>query len=148
METFGPPPPHVSVAITTHDMGELATGDLPFPVKKDNAHVATAMAELEGKSLHRTFGASMGGKECLDVLEDLTEQDKVRVKICDILEMIEYGMEERLMGNRYADPIIKDMISLLFVYAKKLDCHVEASRVNRYFERADTRFKRGMKNGI
>lgn len=144
METFGPPPPHVSVAITTHDMGELATGDLPFPVKKDNAHVATAMSELEGKSVDRTFGSTFGGQDCLECLEDMTTQDKVRVKICDILEMIEFGMEERLMGNRYADPIVEDMMKLLGVYSDKLGCNVEAHRVQRSLDRMYDRYKRGM----
>ena len=40
----------------------------------------------------------------------LSKKEKVRCKVCDLLEMYEFGWLDRAMGNRFMDPIIDDII--------------------------------------
>lgn len=97
---WGPMPPQVSTRILWSDAGELQTGDLPFPVKAHHLEIKRIFDLLE-----RTAVAAMGGD-----LPELGEHDEARVKICDLIEMLEFGFVERNMGNLYAQPIIEDTL--------------------------------------
>ena len=39
-------------------------------------------------------------------MPELTGEERKFVKICDLMEMYEYGMEEIMRGNRFAEPIV------------------------------------------
>jgi 5'-deoxynucleotidase YfbR-like HD superfamily hydrolase len=93
---FGVPPSEVSLHIMMHDAPELQTGDPPFPVKMLNPTLKAGYDELE-KSAYSEFGVRM---PVLDVREAW------RIKTADLIEMLEFGMEEVQMGNRLAQPII------------------------------------------
>lgn len=73
-------------------------GDLPFPVKSKNPTLKACIDEGEKDALE-----SM----CV-VLPELTPEEKRRVKICDLLEMNEFGREELARGNSFAWPIVYD----------------------------------------
>jgi 5'-deoxynucleotidase YfbR-like HD superfamily hydrolase len=95
-------PDAVTVEVLTyilyHDIAEIGTGDLPFPVKAAHPGLAEVMHDVEAEVLD-----NMGV-----VLPDLTSRERVLVKVCDLCEMFEWGREEVTMGNRYAQPIVDD----------------------------------------
>ena len=80
-----------------HDAGELSTGDAPFPIKKDNPVLKREMDRLEEAACEE-----MG----LTLLMETTPEWRWRVKLCDMLEMWEFGLEEVALGNLYARPIV------------------------------------------
>lgn len=81
-----------------HDVGEIGPGDAPFPSKRNNPDLKAAHDRVE----HETRVALLGGYADIPV----TEQELRRIKICDLVEMWEYGMEEYLKGNNLAVPIV------------------------------------------
>lgn len=95
---FGPPNPDVVNYILWHDAGELVVGDSPFPFKKDNPSLKEIYDREEAEAVRK-----MGG-----VVPTLTSDQLCLVKVCDLLEMWDFGRHERSMGNLYADPIIFD----------------------------------------
>lgn len=104
IEIFGPPPPLVTYYITYHDAPELKTGDAPFPIKMENPDLKEILDRIEKKTFLEMLGKDM---------PELSMEEKVRVKICDLIEMHEFGVHERFLGNRYAEPIIEDTIKVV-----------------------------------
>lgn len=84
------------VHTVVHDMGELRTGDLPYPVKADNPPLQAIMDDLEYDAMAEICSnweiqAPMIG-----------ELDRWAFKLAEFIEMAEWGMEEALMGNQFA----------------------------------------------
>lgn len=104
IEIFGPPIPDVTVYITHHDSAELAVGDPPFPLKAKNPDLKEIYDRLEADAMQEMRG------EALPVLQ---AHEMKKIKICDLLEMWEFGMQEMMMGNRYAKPIIDDTLAVV-----------------------------------
>lgn len=96
---FGPPPPEVTRYLVWHDLGEIVTGDLPFPVKARNP-------DLKGicDAIERSAVVAMGGWAVA-----LTAEQRVRAKLSDTVEMLEFGLVEQRLGNTFAQPIIIDI---------------------------------------
>lgn len=94
---FGSPRDAVWEYIMVHDMGEIAVGDVPFPVKSKNPKLKAEFDALEDKALE-----DMGIKIPL-----IYNAERWQIKICDLLEMMEFGLEEMQLGNRFAEPIVK-----------------------------------------
>ena len=76
-------------AALCHDLGEGLTGDVPWPVKQANFVFKKHLDEIEGDEQER-LGCS--------VL--LTSQQKSRLKVADMLEMICFAVEEIELGNK------------------------------------------------
>lgn len=95
IQIFGNPPPTTATYLVFHDAGELVLGDLPYPVKRDNPALKKACNAVEVKGL-----AGMGV-----TLPKLSLKEKARCKLCDCIEMLETGLIEYNMGNRWAAPI-------------------------------------------
>lgn len=89
-----------------HDVGEVATGDPPYPIKADNPVLKEEMDRLEGEAVSR-----MGIPQAMMSPDDALHW-RVRIKICDIIEMWEFGLDEMALGSRYARPIVDRMMSL------------------------------------
>ena len=102
-QIWGPLPPSLTTYFIWHDAGELATGDIPFPVKAHNPNLKAEMDKLEEVSVLHMGGATV----TLDLLS------KVRAKACDLLDMHECGRVEMSMGNRFAQPIVEDTFSAI-----------------------------------
>ena len=110
LEIFGAISSQTAENILVHDMGEIASGDIPFPIKMNNPVLKEEIDRLEEDALEQ-----MGlHQHQLSILE------KTRIKICDLLEMWEFGMVEVSMGNHYAKPIVeqtsratRDMMAVL-----------------------------------
>lgn len=88
---FGTPRAEVLVYAIKHDMAEIKVGDPPYPIKAHNPVLKAEMDRLEG--LHfETVGIE---------LPELTPDEKVLFKFCDLLDCVEYARSELLMGNQY-----------------------------------------------
>lgn len=82
-----------------HDSGELGSGDIPYPHKQNDPGLKAKMDNLEAKSL-RDQGLRV------PVPADPWRQ---RIKTCDLIEMLEKGMDEVLIGSVYGIPIVQRM---------------------------------------
>ncbi len=82
--------------ILEHDLAELHTGDVPFHIKNKYPEIRTVMKLAEHD-----------GDEALKLNDiKLSMWELGRIKICDVLEMFEFGLVERAMGSKFAEPII------------------------------------------
>lgn len=94
---FGRPSSDVAYTIMNHDTPELTVGDPPFPLKAQNPDLKEIYTRLETEAEQR-YGI---------IMPHLPQQEMIRVKICDLLEMMEFGFVELQMGNQFAHPIIE-----------------------------------------
>jgi hypothetical protein len=51
----------------------------------------------------------------------LSTEQRRRIKVCDLLEMWEFGLIEMSMGNSYARPIVADTIRAAFEMTDEKD---------------------------
>ena len=98
VEMFGLPRAEVLYYILHHDSGEFTAGDVPFPVKKN----------YPGMKLSLDAAEAWGRERMGVVMPDLADFEQHRVKVADLAEMHEYGVTEFGMGNRFAEPIVRD----------------------------------------
>jgi hypothetical protein len=87
-------PRDVLVELMFHDVGEVGTGDIPYPIKKDNPSVGREMNRLEEEtrlSMCIPWGVPGPAK--------LPPGVKFVCKIAEFIEMWEWGAQERLMGS-------------------------------------------------
>jgi 5'-deoxynucleotidase YfbR-like HD superfamily hydrolase len=108
---FGSLPAVVTQYIIYHDCGELRTGDLPFGAKILWPVLGNAARMAEGEAL-----AALGV-----MLPNIGDALKRRVKICDLIEMWEFGQQELSMGNTYAQPIVSDTLDAIEEVRGKMD---------------------------
>lgn len=88
-------PRRLLVHCTTHDVGEMA-GDIPYPFKKKNPALKHHMSREE-QQVHETMTARWGLPR--PPVVDALEMDFF--KMCEYIEMWEYGLMEQNMGNKY-----------------------------------------------
>jgi 5'-deoxynucleotidase YfbR-like HD superfamily hydrolase len=103
--------PDVWDYILWHDAAEIGTGDIPYPVKATHPELKAALEAIEAEVLDN-LGVSMP-----HISEDLHK----KIKMCELLEMAEFGADEMMMGNRYAQPILDDTLAALIVLAREND---------------------------
>lgn len=97
-EIFGSPPAVVWEYIHKHDKAEMGTGDNPFHIKRAHPDLKAALDKAE-----HAYMTMLG-----ESLPLLTPIEHKRFKLCDVIEMLEYGQQEILMGNRLAAPIVSN----------------------------------------
>jgi hypothetical protein len=88
----------------THDIGELISGDLPYPTKANNKVLREEIEKIE-LSTHQAMTEKWG----LPPPSQLTEFERTVFKLAEFLEMWEYGLNEVLLGNRNALLIVERM---------------------------------------
>lgn len=110
-QIWGRPEGKVTDYLVWHDTPEIATGDMPFPIKRDNPVLKEEADRIEKEQLKRLGGPSLDG---------LTDAEKLRVKFCDCADMMEYGVSEMMMGNNYAKCIAVDMRRAAEEYASRM----------------------------
>jgi 5'-deoxynucleotidase len=84
------PRPEVLAAALTHDLSELATGDMPAPVKRENPALRQALHDIS----HRW-------EEKHGIWYTLTAEEQHLLLWCDRMDFALYSLEEVTMGNRY-----------------------------------------------
>lgn len=136
-ELFGPPPAHVERYIRYHDIAEVQTGDVPYPVKALAPEVKEAYDRLEAIAL-----GDMG-----ITLPDLTPEEKARVKVADWLDLTEMGMEDRERGNKLATPIIRHTESSIRNLAAEKLSHEDNIKIIMYLTRLWHRHNEIMREG-
>ena len=100
----------VIAEIIDHDLDELHTGDLPFPVKMRYPQLREALR-----------GPTLDARDKLKIEDNGLDQDqKTRIKICDMLQMWQFGKIERRMGNLFALDIVTDCAAIAVEQAQKL----------------------------
>jgi 5'-deoxynucleotidase YfbR-like HD superfamily hydrolase len=106
-EIFGLPRAEVLYFCLHHDSGELWSGDVPFKLKEKMPELGKAMREAEKTGLRM-----------LNIkLPEITDLEKIKVKISDLLEMHETGWIEYSMGNQFAEPVMKDTLAAALTMA-------------------------------
>lgn len=84
-------------AIANHDLGELATGDIPAPTKRcfnqETKRMLDSMEESVVGYIHRTPAPS------------LTEYERKVLKFCDTMDCMLKCREEAKLGNRTLDEV-------------------------------------------
>lgn len=116
------PTGEVALYIQLHDVAELIVGDPPFPVKITDPELKARYDAMEVNALRR-----------LDVtMPEISDVDKARVKVADLLEMTEHGMLEREMGNMHAAPIVLRTERAALEYAEARLGRPARNRVEEY----------------
>lgn len=98
---FGMPTAEVALYIHLHDAEELVVGDNPFPSKRRFPELKTAVTKAEVEARRQLDLPDLGD------VGYLPAQIRHRVKVCDLLEMYQFGQQEREMGNLLATPIVE-----------------------------------------
>jgi len=107
VEMFGMPRAEVLYFCLHHDSGEMWAGDIPFTGKDRIPGLRQAINASEAQGL-----------EVLGItLPELSEEERRRCKICDLLEMHQFGMQEYRMGNKLALPIAEDTLNAAYAVA-------------------------------
>ena len=96
-------PSHVLSAALTHDLAELVTGDLPATFK----WVLEPAAHDHIKDVEKEFNATHGW----DIA--LTPDEQHLLKWCDMMELVQWAMEELDMGNKLIIPVINNGLDYL-----------------------------------
>lgn len=98
----------VLMALLLHDAPEVATGDIPAPVKRASASIADALTALEEEFY-----------EGLKIfIPDLNPIERDIVKVSDSLDLVMNCVRERLAGNRH--PAIKRVFERAIGYAEEM----------------------------
>ncbi len=89
-------PRHVLTYVVFHDVEEVATGDVPYPLKKENPRLAAEYGDME---VSVRAGLEPFG---VPVCPPLTPEEKITFKIAEYVEMWEWGLGEVNLSNTYA----------------------------------------------
>ncbi len=92
LELVESPTVRLLTAAIYHDAAEHQTGDLPSQVKRRSAKIKELMDELENAEY-----------QSMDIDMRLAPEEKLLIKTADLLEMLFYIREQRLLGNRSLD---------------------------------------------
>jgi 5'-deoxynucleotidase YfbR-like HD superfamily hydrolase len=103
LQLFGTPRVEILEYILYHDMGELSAGDLPFNAKRDVPEMKHFMDRAEEVGLRR-----------LNIqIPYLNVEEHARVKLCDMLQMLEFARIEIAMGNQFARSVQSNILKAL-----------------------------------
>jgi hypothetical protein len=90
--------------VVLHDVGEMA-GDIPWPGKRNSAALKREMDHAE-----QAVRFNMAERWGQPTLPDITEREYSFFKMCECIEMWEFGLQEQSMGNKYGAIIAARMI--------------------------------------
>jgi 5'-deoxynucleotidase YfbR-like HD superfamily hydrolase len=119
IELFGLPRPEVLEHALLHDAGELYSGDVPFLAKQISPEYKATVKKAE----------EVGLKHLNITLPELTIRERDRLKLCDLLQMMEFAIIERNMGNTYAQMIIDNILKAMEPLRERIP-DVDAAALN------------------
>ncbi len=94
-------PREVLIQTLMHDIGEVVSGDLPYPVKRENPDLKAACDRIE-TAAHLAMCAPWG----VPPPQVLTNEARAVIKLAEYLEMAEFGMVEEQLGNVHGTLIV------------------------------------------
>lgn len=131
IEMFGAPNPNVTVAIVYHDAGELGTGDIPFDAKRANPDLAQVAERIDSEV---AYTVSNG----LYHEGIVTAEEAAKIKCADLVEMLEFAIEEMRLGNvHYGWQIAEKIIPAVSVLLNKNLDVFSLSQTNYFYERVN-----------
>lgn len=118
-EIWGAPDASMFEHILFHDGAEVSVGDIPFPCKAENPDLKEVHGKLESRMLYQIHGYT----------NQMTEAEAWKLKVCDLIEMWEFGIVERVLGNRLGEPIELRTQNAVEILLENPPIGVEASDV-------------------
>jgi 5'-deoxynucleotidase YfbR-like HD superfamily hydrolase len=115
IEMFGVPSSHVLMSVMYHDAAELVTGDVPFSAKRfgeTGSDLKKVLTRLEHE-------ASIVME--LPTHNSVTALDAARLKICDLLDMVEFAREAQLAGDHRLDDVYDGLREIVRHMVRDLD---------------------------
>jgi hypothetical protein len=111
-------PRELLVHCLVHDVGEIGTGDMPYPVKKDNPVLKREADRIEGDT-HLSMCIPWG----LPSAQPMPALWKDVFKLAEFVEMWEDAQHELMMGNRFCQPVADRCWSEIDERAEALAAH-------------------------
>jgi hypothetical protein len=97
-------PRRVLVYAVGHDMGEMG-GDIAYPFKSLFPELKSLTSQVE------SYVATKQAETCgRPEIPTISSYEQTVFKLCEYVEMWEYGLHEMNMGNRYATTIVDRMM--------------------------------------
>ena len=84
------------------DVGEIATGDIPAPVKWENPELKKQLNVLEARVAKN-----------LEIEYDLTDYEKRIFKQADMFELLFFCVKQRKLGNRHINHVFSNGVEKL-----------------------------------
>lgn len=94
-----------------HDIGEVGTGDIPFPVKKENPQLKDLFDGIEDQAV-----TGILAKWGMARVPGLTPHEKHIIKLSEYIEMWEWGMHELMLGNKLAKRVADRCLKIAYEY--------------------------------
>jgi 5'-deoxynucleotidase YfbR-like HD superfamily hydrolase len=119
------------LAALEHDVAEGYTGDIPYQAKRTFPDLKAASLAAED-SINRELGV-MGAT--------LTDYEQLMLKLCDMLELMWFALEERKLGNRNMGnvvPLGTEAVRHLLMQASELRT-VHDTCTYRIFDESETK---------
>lgn len=131
-------PRHLILHCMTHDVGESVSGDPPYPIKALNVDLKKACDRIE-----REAHWMMAVDWWLPSSVQLSDFEAYVFKLCEFIEMWEWGLFEMDLGNQHAQLVVERCVDGMMAREKALreefeQNHVLAgilSRVAKYVEK-------------
>lgn len=96
-------PTHILREALFHDIGEIASGDAPYPSKKNNPKFGEEHDKLEDSAR-----LAMCLPWRVPPPADLSPEEKVVLKLAHFIEMMEWAYDELTLGNQFAQIVADD----------------------------------------
>jgi 5'-deoxynucleotidase YfbR-like HD superfamily hydrolase len=131
---------HMIQHIMFHDIGEHSTGDIPYPVKRDNPVLKEQMEFLELKSQATQMEYWNSFRQTV-----LSDTDKAFFKQIELVEMAEFGLDQVTIGNNHGFIIANRCLKSVYESSPspRLAGYV-ALRLKLFFRQCPTAFVYGM----
>lgn len=131
-------PRHLILHCMTHDVGESVSGDPPYPIKALNVDLKKACDRIE-----REAHLMMTVDWYLPSATLLSDFESHVFKICEFVEMWEWGLFEQSLGNQNAELVVMRCLegvntrieTLVSEYERMPTLDFILSRVNKYMEK-------------
>jgi 5'-deoxynucleotidase YfbR-like HD superfamily hydrolase len=122
-------PRHMLVHCLVHDIGELASGDPPYPAKRRNADLKKACERIE-RDAHLSMCLPWG----LPGPQTLTVEEYEIFKLAEFIEMLEWSIDEINLGNQGGHAVLQRCLEAIDAYLDVIDASVKGA-TNLYLKR-------------
>lgn len=120
---FGPPSREALLYMAAHDMPELGVGDPPYPVKANNDTLKSIYDDLEKEWWNKVVKRHPNLSCYVD--PKLDKMEKLKVKLADMIQMMEFAAVEISMGNKLALPVYYTVKDHVLEVLKKSQLEIE-----------------------